>query len=149
MLERGKLLISTRADVTGRKTTVIIGSIIYAAMGIFFICSDFSDFIGSDTAAILFGLFAMVYAVCGAAFGLINLKSYCDVYENGVVGTTTIGLTTPAQNFEIRYDEIRNLTVSGKAIQIYTQYTVYKVLALRNAEAAAANIRARLQSAGQ
>ncbi len=146
MLSTGKLLVSTKADVTGRKTAVIIGTILYVICGIVFFSPGFSDFIGSDTVAIIFGLFAEGYAVYYAIVGWMNLKSYCEVYENAVVGTTTVGFTTNPQNFELRYDEIKNLSVSGKCIQIYTQYTVYKVLALRNAEAAVANIRARVQS---
>ena len=74
-------------------------------------------------------------------------KSYCDVYEHAVVGTTGISAANPnapMQDFELSYSQIRNITKSKKMIILYTNYGEYHVLALQNCDAAISAIRARL-----
>lgn len=141
MSTKGNLLVSTKTNTTARKTVVIVGCMIYFILGIIV----FSLTPSGETFGYVLGGLCIGYAIFYLLLGLSNLKSYCEVYENAVVGTTTMGLTTPVQNFEIRYDEIMNVTESGKSIQIYTQYTTYKTIALANATAAVSEIRARMK----
>ena len=48
----------------------------------------------------------------------IGAKSYCDVYEKAVVGTTCLSASnpnTPVQNFEPSYEQIQNVTELARA----------------------------------
>lgn len=74
-------------------------------------------------------------------------KSYCEVYEHTVIGTTVFDMKAPdksLQAFELKYSEILNVTITGNVICIYTAYATYNVLALENCEIALKEIRARM-----
>ena len=78
---------------------------------------------------------------------VIGSRSYCDVYENSVVGMTALSMNRPnmpMQKFAINYSEINNVTEAGKTICIYTAYATYEVLALHNRSEAVNEIRKRI-----
>lgn len=86
-----------------------------------------------------------------AAFNVIvtflGSKSFCDVYENGVVGKTALSRNqpnTPMQAFDLSYEEIKNVSEAGKSLIIYTNYMKYEVLALNNRVEAMQEIRKRI-----
>lgn len=77
----------------------------------------------------------------------LGSRSYCDVYENSVVGMTALSMNQPnmpMQKFAINYSEINNVTETGKTICIYTVYATYEVLALHNRSEAVNEIRKRI-----
>lgn len=156
---RGKLLVSTKSMAAGRKAVVGVCSALLMLFGI--VGLTFVDLF-PRIARNLFGnaslswVIVMFIVIGFFVFPIIELvilflgsKSYCDVYENAVVGTTSMSVNNPKapmQNFEITYDEIQNVTESGKALIIYTQYTTYEVLALKNRPEALKAIRAKMTS---
>lgn len=156
--ERGKLLVSTKATATGRKAfqigaaalfIVLAGSMIpnfdiFREMG--------RDMFRSSETGEILGWVLIVGLLAMAAFGLITTflgsQSFCDVYENAVVGKTALSRNqpnTPMQSFELNYNEITNVTEAGKSLIIYTNYMKYEVLALKNRTEALREIRKRMQ----
>lgn len=153
---KGKLIVSTKSAAGGQKMI----SIIFSAVLILFGClilfnSEMThrmarDFLGD---ASMSGLITVIVAVLFFAFPLyylynsfVSARSYCDVYENGVTGVA--GKVKGQKNlsmesFDISYDEIINVTDSKKVISIYTKYTTYEVLALKNKDIAVREIRSR------
>ncbi len=155
--ERGKLLVSTKAAATGRKAVQIGGAMVLFVLAIFMV-SNFNvfrkmgrDIFHSITAGELVGYGMIVLLLISAAFNLITTflgsKSFCDVYENVVVGRTALSRNqpnTPMQNFELNYSEITNVTEAGKSLIIYTSYMKYEVLALKNRMEALQEIRRKI-----
>lgn len=154
-MNTGKLLVSTKSTAAGRKTVVMVSSAILIILGIATIFVSYGtpaleEMIDRTWGPIL-GLVLGVFMIGEAAFNLITLnqnsKSYCDVYENAVLGRTCLSYSspnTPVQNFTLSYDEIANVTESGKNIIIYTKYTQLEVVALKNRAEAVRAIRARI-----
>ncbi len=154
-MDNGKLLVSTKSTAAGRKTVVIICSAVWIIMGIAIIfigyCTDALRETISKTWGPILGLAAGVFMIGKAAFDLIvvaqNSKSYCDVYENAVLGRTCLSYSspnTPVQDFRLKYNEIQNVTPSGKIIIIYTAYTKLEVVALANQNEAIQEIQKRM-----
>lgn len=97
--------------------------------------------------AILIGSVLIGYALFCLITTFLGSRSYCDVYENSVVGMTTLSMNQPnmpMQKFAINYSEINNVTETGKTICIYTVYATYEVLALHNRSEAVNEIRKRI-----
>jgi len=154
---RGKLLVSTKSSASGRKILGLILSALLILIGIFalsdysailrmsrnlFGSSSFSRTITIFFCVVFFGYPCFMMSVC-----FLEGKSYCDVYEKAVVGTTSLSINNPKapmQNFDIGYNEIMNVTESGKTIYIYTQYAAYEILALKNRVEAVREIRIRM-----
>lgn len=157
MENRGKLLISTKTKA-GRKTLLTVCSVIMLIMGTF-IAFNFNLFrelgkevLDNATIGVIIGLVAVVYLFLYPVITMIGNRSYCEIYENAVVGMTSLSLSQPnmpMQKFEITYDEIMNTTEAGKTLHIYTQYATYDVLAMKNRSAVANEIRARISSKNQ
>ncbi len=153
MGDKGKLIISTKAVAAGRKIYITVVALFVIALGVFALMTPeaFEDLRGRGT----MGGF-LYYALCavmigGGIFMIVGcfkgFKSYCDVYERGVVGTTGMSANknaAPQQNFELAYSDIVNVTESGKTIYIYTNYGNFEVLALKNRVAVTQEIRKRM-----
>lgn len=156
METKGKLIVSTKSSAGGQK----LYSIIFAAILIIFGClilfyPDMThrmarDFLGDSSKSGLITVFAVVLFFAFPLYYLYNsfvsARSYCDVYENGVTGVA--GKVKGQKNlsmesFEISFDEIINVTETKKVISIYTKYTTYEVLALKNKDTAVREIRSR------
>ena len=154
---KGNLLVSTKSSATERKTMQTVASVIVIILGLFILSlNDFTaqiakDLLGKASYSWFVDFIIIVAFLVSPCFGLFTTflasKSYCDVYENAVSGMTGLSISNPKapmQNFDIAYDEILNVTESGKTIYIYTQYTTYEVLALKNRVEAVNEIRARM-----
>lgn len=157
MENRGKLLVSTKTGA-GMKALLTVFSVIMLIVGVFlafnfkFFREFGKDVLDNATIGIIIGLVALAYLFLYPVFAIIGNRSYCEIYENAVVGTTGLSFSQPnmpMQKFEITYDEIKNITVSGKTLHIFTQYVTYDVLAMKNRLAAANEIRVRLSSKNQ
>ena len=148
MLTRGNLLVSTKSSSSGKQTVRAVCCVLMIIMGLVFLAIPFDEIFGSA----VFGYIISLVVVIDGVFNLIlvskNSKSYCDVYEYAVVGTTSLSWNTPnapVQDFELRYHEIKNVTDSGKSIVIYTDYATYNVVAAENCASAVSAIRSRMQ----
>ena len=151
---RGNLLVSTKAEAKVLKTIMIIACGFYLILALFFLFNlDMIAYIGrrllgNAVFGWCFAIIILVFVILWPVYVTIRLflkyKSYIDVYENAVVGTTVCN-NTPSVNFELGYDEIVKIDESGKDILIYTSYTNYQAAALKNHAAAVQAIRARMK----
>lgn len=148
----GKLIVSTRSAAAGRKTAILVSSVfLYLLAIVMLFCEEaFTEALGRGTGEIVW-IVAIAFLIGWPTFQLVTAfmgsRSYCDVYEHGVAGTTGLSAAnpnSPMQNFELGYDEIVNVTESGKTLFIYTQYAVLEILALKNRTEAAQEIRKRM-----
>lgn len=165
MEQRGRLLVTTKSNSTGRKTAATVscvGAAILVVMFIAFFAILGFDGMG-DIGEELFGSTFLGYCLipaliiiilCPVIFNTIVVfnaaKSYVDVYENCLVGKTALSSSRPnepMQDFELQYSEINNVTESGKNIIIYTSYHSYEVAALNNHSEAVNEIRKRISRA--
>lgn len=158
---KGKLIVSTKSNATGRKAVQIVGAAFLVVFAIVVIANFEElaynmgrDFFHSASAGTPLVMVLVVLLLGGAAFNLIvtflGSKSFCDVYENGVVGKTALSRNqpnTPMQAFDLSYEEIKNVSEAGKSLIIYTDYMKYEVLALNNRTEALTEIRKRLTKA--
>lgn len=154
-MDNGKLLVSTKSTAAGRKTVVMICSALDIVLGIAIIfisfCTDALKETINETWGPFLGVAVSVFMIGKAAFDLIvlrqNSKSYCEVYENVVLGRTCLSYSSPndpVQDFRLKYSEIQNVTPSGKNIIIYTTYTKLEVVALVNQKEAIQEIQKRM-----
>ena len=100
------------------------------------------------TLGTILGWLVVIFCLASPIYYLVVVhlgsKSYCDVYENMVVGTTCLSRKNPMQNFQLDYGQIVNVTEGGKNITIYTPYGHYVVLAQKNRTEAIRAIRDRM-----
>lgn len=159
-MNRGKLVVSTKADEKGRKVAIIFGGGFLIILAIILEIALFTknglakdmakDLLGNSSLSWIFQIFPLSlfgYACFNLIVVFLGSKSYCDVYEYAVEGMTALSRTnpnSPMQHFEIQYQDIANITESGKMLCIYTQYTTYEVLAMRNRAEALKEIRMRM-----
>lgn len=154
---RGKLILSTKSQASGRKTIILVCSVLLYLFALFlFLNRDVFSDLGRDafrsaTAGHLLGWCVIIFFIAWPTFNLImaqiGSKSYCDVYENAVVGTTCLSAANPnapMQNFELPYSQIVNVTEANKNLTIHTSHGSYEVLALKNRSEAVQAIRARM-----
>ena len=149
----GKLLVSTKSAAGGRKTTVLVSSVLSYLLAIFLLANGraFEKMLNSVSTGKIVQIVMVAWLVGFATYQLFAVfyaaRSHCCVYENGVAGVTELSVSNPKatmQNFEIGYDEILNVTESGKTLCLYTLYEKYTVLALVNRAEALREIRARM-----
>ena len=164
METKGNLVVSTESKST--KTRVYVAGAILCVMGfalaIFFLVNfdSFSkmgrEVFGSKPVGVIFGVILVALGFIGAPmYVLINAtkaNSFCEVYENAVIGTTGLDAKFTntqdggtVQKFELKYEDIENVTDNGKIICIYTKYATYKVGAFSNCSEAVREIRARIK----
>lgn len=138
-IEKDKLLVTTKEEQTGRMMILGISCAVVVCMGIF--CLSVPEAFKAlsrrnyQIISFLLGIGMIAYAVFMCVSVWLGKKSYVAAYENRVVGTTALSLSdakAPMQNFELHYEEIVNVSESGKTITIYTAYEKYNVLALKN-----------------
>ncbi len=90
-------------------------------------------------------VFFIIEPIFTVTYFFMNSKSHCNVYENAVTGRSSMGLTSPMQDFILSYEDIINVTSSGKSLILYTNHASYTVLAMTNLNPALQEIRARMQ----
>ncbi|MBQ9832247.1 MAG: hypothetical protein IJO48_00795 [Clostridia bacterium] len=155
---QSKLIVSTQKENKTIKFIGIIGCLFVLALTIFIISMPAYqkkemayELFGNTSLSWLFptvmGIISIYY--CGNVIinSFLAQKSYCAVYENKVSGITALNMKESdkaLQTFEVKYDEILNVTEAGKKLCIYTAYATYDVLAMTNREEALKEIKARM-----
>lgn len=157
-ISRGKMLVSTKSSRTHAETYYLVLGIIAVLAGIVIIPFAFrnesmfrviaGEIFGSRNLEWLvqilyFGLFFILPGI-DIFFSLFKCESYCNVHENGVVGTTVLGVSKRPIDFNIGYDEILNVTDSGQSLLIYAQYATFEVRAIKNRTEALQEIKERI-----
>lgn len=159
MREKGKLLVSTKSSAPNAKIiSAAIGFIPDVILLLLFFIIGFDgirrlgrELFGNASMGLI--IFTVIIAF-SLGFNIFNIivasnssKSYVDIYENGIVGKTTLSWANPnapVQDFELPYSEIKNVSDSKKNIIIYTAYNTYEVLANENHNQALQEIRNRI-----
>jgi len=160
-MEKGRLIVSTKSAETGRKTVLLVCAAVLILVSIIFLFFMLTnDGVAKYVAKQMLGSSSLSWVIWLMPFGLIigsgyNLavgflssRSYCDVYEFAVTGMSALSRSNPnssMQHFELQYQEIMNVTESGTMLYIYTQYTTYEVLAMKNRAEAIKEIRTRMK----
>lgn len=139
--ERGKLILSTK-ETALTKVAVVVACAICFVIGLVILVNlsmetDFYQFkLFGPSAGWIFELVVALFLMGCAPVSIYQTnKSFCNIYDDGVTGRTVgiIGLFG-IQDFQIRYNEIVNVTKSSGRLTIYTNYTKYNVLAIDNNE---------------
>ena len=116
---------------------------IFASMG--------ADLFHSVTAGQILGWGCIIFFAAWPTYMLLvtskGTKSYCDVYEEAVVGVTAFNPSNQSaamQHFELPYAQIINVTESKYNLTFYTNHGSYEVMALKKRREAMQEIRARM-----
>lgn len=152
MENRGKLLVSTKTSA-GIKIFQLVSCIFSLILFLFF-AFNFqlfrrmgADILGNATFGTILWFVMIMLFLLEPIICIMGNRSYCDIYENSIIGVTALSFShpnTPMQKFDITYNEIINVTESGKTLCIYTAYATYEVLAMTNRPEAIKEIRARM-----
>lgn len=146
MGDKGRLIVSTK---TSAAQNALAGVVASAAMFILALIWFSVDGIEEDCARLVlkifgsfkmtgllyygFGLFAIFEGIYLFAINYKRNQSYCEVYEEGVVGVTGKNyrlrdINESPQGFDLAYEDIINVTDSGKTFCIYTAYGSFEVV---------------------
>lgn len=145
MNNKGKLIFSTKSSFAVRKAVIGICELIFIIMAIIMIVNYEgikSAFGGGSTGgiiAVVAILFFILYPLIMFVMLCLKSASYCEVYENYIVGKTL-----SLQEFEIPMNEVINVSEEKMTLIIYSQYTNYKVMANTNRAEALREIRSRI-----
>lgn len=145
MNNKGKLIFSTKSSFAVRKAVIGVCELIFIIMAIIMIVNYEgikSAFGGGSTGgiiAVVAILFFILYPLIMFVMLCLKSASYCEVYENYIVGKTL-----SLQEFEIPMNEVINVSEGKMTLIIYSQYTNYKVMANTNRAEALREIRSRI-----
>ena len=145
MNNKGKLIFSTKSSFAVRKAVIGVCELIFIIMAIIMIVNYEgikSAFGGGSTGgiiAVVAILFFILYPLIMFVMLCLKSASYCEVYENYIVGKTL-----SLQEFEIPMNEVINVSEEKMTLIIYAQYTNYKVMANTNRAEALREIRSRI-----
>lgn len=145
MSNKGKLIYSTKSSFAVRKAVIGVCELIFIIMAIIMIVNYEgikSAFGGGSTGgiiAVVAILFFILYPLIMFVMLCLKSASYCEVYENYIVGKTL-----SLQEFEIPMNEVINVSEEKMTLIIYSQYTNYKVMANTNRAEALREIRSRI-----
>ena len=145
MNNKGKLIFSTKSSFAVRKAVIGVCELIFIIMAIIMIVNYEgikSAFGGGSTGgiiAVVAILFFIMYPLIMFVMLCLKSASYCEVYENYIVGKTL-----SLQEFEIPMNEVINVSEEKMTLIIYSQYTNYKVMANTNRAEALREIRSRI-----
>lgn len=145
MNNKGKLIFSTKSSFAVRKAVIGVCALIFIIMAIIMIVNYEgikSAFGGGSTGgiiAVVAILFFILYPLIMFVMLCLKSASYCEVYENYIVGKTL-----SLQEFEIPMNEVINVSEEKMTLIIYSQYTNYKVMANTNRAEALREIRSRI-----
>lgn len=150
-MSRGNLIVSTKSASTGRKIVTVISGCIIILFGIicFFVPNAFKS-INRQWGPLLgyaCGILMIAYSVFEIAVVFFGTKSFCAVYENGISGITAFGfgIKEPQQTVNLSFNEIENVSMSGKCIIVYTKFGKFLFSALKNGPEAVQAIRSGMQ----
>lgn len=145
MNNKGKLILSTKSSLAVRKAVIGVCGLIFIIMAIVMIInykaikSAFGGGSTGDIIAIVAILFFILYPSIMFVMLCLKSTSYCEVYENYIVGKTL-----SLQQFEMPMNEVVNVSEERMTLVIYSQYTNYKVMANANRAEALREIRSRI-----
>ena len=151
MENRGKLLVSTKSGAKQKMGYTIYYVVwLLVLILIFAIFDDLSWRLSRELDSDFLG-FAIPFAVAGLiVYNMLKLyfsnKSYCEVYETVVSGVTAFNFSKPQGPVTISYNDITNISESGRILIIYTNYATYEFLAMdsKNRAEAIKEIRLRM-----
>lgn len=159
MPDKGKFLVSTKANAAAEKTfLVVVGGLPFLSGLVLlthfpvlqkinwgrYLTDTAVTFLG--TALITFLLLLPVVLFCIVQ---INEKSYCAVYEHAVEGRTCLSRIAPhtaMQSFHLLMQDIIAVEENDRTIVIHTKHNQYEVMAVKNRGEAAEEIRKRIQN---
>lgn len=124
------VIISTKGTAKARRNTGMISSIIICLFGIFI--TAFYCYASTQThdktiiMLLLLGLFLLGDGAVMAVIHYINGTTYLDVCPDRIVGKGIQNLNP--QDFNIKNEQINNITVQGFWVHIHANGGVYKVM---------------------
>lgn len=125
-----EVIISTKGTANARKNVGIGCAIAMVLLGIVvvaFYCYLSEHTRDKSILVILFcGLFALCDGIITAALHYINGTTYVDVYRDRIVGKGIRNLNP--QDFNMKNEQIGNVTVQGFWVHIHTNAGTYKVM---------------------
>ena len=128
------MIMSTKNTNTARKNAGIVTSVLTAISGIFviafYVYANERTYSDSVVFLLLLGLFLIGDGIVMAAINCINGSTYVDVYKDRIVGKGIQNMNV--QNFNIRIEQVNNITVEGFWIHIHTNIGSYKVMTDKN-----------------
>lgn len=124
------VIMTTKNTNTARRNTGIVSSVLTVLIGIFaiaFYCYA-SEYTYSDSIIflLLLGLFLIGDGIIMTAIHCINGSTYVDVYKDRFVGKGMQNLNS--LNFNVKIEEISNISVQGFWIHIHANGGIYKVM---------------------
>lgn len=148
-MEKGNFIVSTKTTHPWRLRMSFISMMICVILGIaFFIYPEICYSLSRD----FYKLISYIAGVWLLAYGIWNYyaivngqKSYIAVYEECIEGYTVIGKKAQ-EAFEVKYSDVVNIGVSKYRITIYTKYTNYEVMAMKNKDEVVSEIQKKILS---
>lgn len=123
-------IISTRNTNTKYKNTGIICAILMSVLGLAIIGGYcyLSEHSSDDSLiwVLLFGLFLFADGIITTTFRNINASSYVDIYQDRFIGKGIQNLSP--LNFNLRIEDIINVSTEGIWLHIHTNSGKYKVM---------------------
>ncbi len=151
MNDHGRFLVSTKCGVA-RYLILFLCSGFFIGMAIWFmmnsekIIRSFTRDFDNKTIGVIIPLALIGFLLAYPIILILAYRSHCLVYENAVVGITTMSNNEKSlQKFVLSYDQIVNVTLSKSVIQIYTPYSTFQVLGGSNRAEAIHEIRSRMR----
>ena len=121
---------STQNTNTARRNAGIVSSVLTILIGIFvvaFYCyANERTYSDSVIFLLLLGLFLIGDGIVMTAIHCINGSTYVDVCKDRFVGKGIQNLNS--QNFNIKIEQISNISVQGFWIHIHTSSGIYKIM---------------------
>lgn len=124
------IVMSTKRTNTARKNAGIVSAALTTLIGIFviaFYCYA-SEHTYSDSVVflLLVGLFLLGDGIVMITMNCINGSTYVDIYEDRIVGKGIQNLNP--QNFNVKMEQVSNISVQGFWLHIHTNSGIYKVM---------------------
>lgn len=124
------MVMSTKNTTATRRNTGIVAAVVTIVMGIlvvaFYIYANEHTSSDGVILCLLLGLFLICDGIIMTAIHCINGSTYVDVYKDRFIGKGIQNLN--ALNFNIKLEEINNISVEGFWLHIQTSSGTYKVM---------------------
>lgn len=128
------VIISTKNTNTKYKNTGIVCAVLMCVLGFLILCGYFflRSHSSDDTliAVLLLGLFFIGDGIITATLRYINASSYVDIYSDRLVGKGIQNFSP--LDFNLKFEQIGNISVEGIWIHIHTNSGTYKVMTDKN-----------------
>lgn len=151
MNDYGRFLVSTKCGVA-RYLILFLCSGFFIGMAIWFmmnsekIIRSFTRDFDNKTIGVIIPLALIGFLLAYPIILILAYRSHCLVYENAVVGITTMSNNEKSlQKYVLSCDQIVNVTLSKSVIQIYSSYSTFQVLGGSNRAEAIHEIRSRMR----